>query len=87
MQRRNRVRLVMCERGEGGMVEAVVQFGDDQDVDSSNFIPHEILPLLPNTVSEDSTNSIPHAILLSLSYPVILLSLPYPVSEPFLISF
>jgi hypothetical protein len=87
MQHRNRVRLVMCERGEGGMVEAVVQFGDDQDVDSSNFIDHEFLPLLPNTVSEDSTNSIPRAILLSLSYPVILLSLPYLVSEPFLISF
>jgi len=49
MQRRNRVRLVMCERGKDGMVEAVVQFGDDQDDDSSNSIPHDILPLLPNT--------------------------------------
>lgn len=49
MQRRNRVRLVMCERGKDGMVEAVVQFGDDLDDDMSNSIPHDILPLLPNT--------------------------------------
>lgn len=49
MPRRNRVRLVMCERAKDGMVEAVVQFGDDQEDDSSNSIPHDILPLLPNT--------------------------------------
>jgi len=29
MPHRNRVRLVMCERGMDGMVEAVVQFGDE----------------------------------------------------------
>ncbi|KAH9305844.1 hypothetical protein KI387_010248, partial [Taxus chinensis] len=47
--RRNRVRLVMCERAKDGMVEAVVQFGDDQDEDSLNSCPHDVLPSLPNT--------------------------------------
>ncbi|GLJ10463.1 hypothetical protein SUGI_0128700 [Cryptomeria japonica] len=47
--RRIRVRLVMCERAKDGMVEAVVQFGDDQDEDSLNCCPHDVLPSLPNT--------------------------------------
>lgn len=49
MQYRSRIRLIMCERGKDGMVEAVVQFGDDQDDDFTSSIPHDILPLLPNT--------------------------------------
>lgn len=45
MQHIDQVRLVMCERGKDGMVEALVQFHDD----SLNSIPHDVLPLLPNT--------------------------------------
>lgn len=52
-QHRFWVRLVMCERGKDGMVEAVVQFSDDQNDELPNPIDHDILPLLPNTHCAD----------------------------------
>lgn len=48
--RRVRVRLVMCERGRDAMVEAVVQFGDDQDDETLNSVPHHVLPTMANAV-------------------------------------
>lgn len=51
--RRVRVRLVMCERGRDAMVEAVVQFGDDQDDESLNSVPHHVLPTMANAHAAD----------------------------------
>jgi hypothetical protein len=41
----------MCERGKDAMVEAVVQFGDDQDDETLNTVPHHVLPTMANAVS------------------------------------
>ncbi|GLJ10462.1 hypothetical protein SUGI_0128660 [Cryptomeria japonica] len=46
---RNGVRLVMSECAKDGIVEAVVQFGNDQEEDSLNSCPHDVLPSLLNT--------------------------------------
>lgn len=51
--RRVRIRLVMCERGKDAMVEAVVQFGDDQDDEASNSVPHHVLPTMANAHAAD----------------------------------
>ncbi|KAH7421722.1 hypothetical protein KP509_13G072900 [Ceratopteris richardii] len=51
--RRVRVRLVMCERGRDAMVEAVVQFGDDQDDETLNSVPHHVLPTMANAHAAD----------------------------------
>lgn len=51
--RRVRVRLVMCERGKDAMVEAVVQFGDDQDDEMLNSVPHHVLPTMANAHAAD----------------------------------
>eukprot|EP00249_Psilotum_nudum_P028821 c3875_g1_i1 orf=2-763(+) len=51
--RRIRVRLVMCERSKDSVVEAVVQFGDDQDDESLNSVPHHVLPMMANVYAAD----------------------------------
>ncbi|MCO5576387.1 hypothetical protein L7F22_030197 [Adiantum nelumboides] len=45
--------LVMCERGKDAMVEAVVQFGDDQDDETLNSGPHHVLPTMANAHAAD----------------------------------